>query len=282
MVPDAVTDGAEGALVSTRIQLDVEVPLGNGRAQRIRGVDILPLTGFMTTNPDATAGFALTAERTARLALVEAEGFSTSTRSSLAGESLVPIGNSLATALEGAEPAARAAMVTAFEPWRRMRPHGLVPADATPTAAWLFEPANGSLFGLLADGSGGGSEVEDIEDTFDRAERLLSGAALAADIASLLGLGGFSFVGGVWLQLEGTKLKKLKAATLMLATLQAPEGDIADLGGLGCSVAQSAAFEAAKILGGRFLGEAAERAVTVVGIADGATAMATGAGFFCS
>jgi hypothetical protein len=260
---------------------DIEVPLGNGRARRIRGVDILPLTGFMTTNSNATAGFALTAQRTARLALVEAEGFPTSTLSALAGETLVPIGNSLATALEGAEPAAREAMVAAFEPWRRMRPHGLVPADATPPAAWLFDPANGSLFGLLGDGSGGGSEVSDIEDTFDRAERLLDGADLAGDVASLLGLGGFSFAGGVWIQLEKTKLQKLKAATIMLATLVPPEGDIADLSGLGCAVAQEAAFAAAGGIAERFLTETAERALAGVEVADGATAMATGSGFFC-
>jgi hypothetical protein len=260
---------------------DVEVPLGNGRARRIRGVDILPLTGFMTTDPESASGFALTAERTARLSLVEAESFPISTPSALAGEQLVSIGNSLATALEGTDPAARAAMVAAFEPWRRMRPHGLVPADATPTAAWLFDPANGSLFGVLADASGGGSEVEEIEDTFDRAERLLGGVSLAGDVASLLGLGGFSFAFGIWGQLEATKLKKLKAATIMLATLQAPQDDIADLSGLGCSVAQAAAFEAARLLGGRLAGEAAERAVTLVGIADGATSMTTGSGFFC-
>ena len=265
----------------TTLYRDVQVPLGNGRARRIRGVDILPLADFMTTNADATAGFAITAERTARLALAEANAFPISTLAALAGETLVPIGNSLASAIKDADPAAVDSMAAAFEPWRTLRPHGLVPADATPPAAWLFDPSNGSMFGLLADGSGGGSEVEEIEDTFDRAESLLNGASLVGDIASLLGLGGFSFAGGIWLQLELTKMQKLKAATLMLATLQAPEDDIADLGDLACSVAQATVFEGASRIGGSIAGEAAERAVTIVGIADGATSMATGSGFFC-
>jgi hypothetical protein len=235
----------------------------------------------MTTDADATAGFTLTAQRTARLALQEADAFPTSTLSVLAGETLAPFGNSLASALEGADPAALDALALALEPWDAQRGHGLAPADATPTAAWLFDPMNGSMYGILADSTGGGSEVEDIEDTFDGAESLLNGASLVGDIASLLGLGGFSFAGGVWIQLELTKLKKLKAATLMLATLQAPEGDIADLSGLGCSIAQAAGFAAAGRAAGRIAGEAGERAVTIVGIADGATSMATGSGFFC-
>ncbi len=98
-------------------------------------------------------------------------------------------------------------MAAAIEPWRSLRPIGLVPADATPTAAWLFGPANGTLFGVLADGSGGGSGVQDINDTFDGAASLLNGASLVGDIASLLGLSGFSFVAGVWIHLELTKIQ---------------------------------------------------------------------------
>jgi hypothetical protein len=266
----------------TTLYREVHEPIGNGRARRVRAVDILPLSGFMSTDPDEASAFATTARRTARLALAEALAFPTSTHSALEGESLVAIGNSLASALEGADPAAVAAITVAYEPWRSMRPRGLVPVDATPPAAWLFEPANGTLFGILGDGSGGGSEVEEIEDTFDSAERLLSGASLVGDIASLLGIGGgFSFVGGVWLQLETTKLKKLKAATLMLATMEAPQDDIADLSDLGCSLAQAAAFEMAKAAMRGILGELGERAVTAVGVADGATSMTTGSGFFC-
>ena len=67
----------------------------------------------------------------------------------------------------------------------------------------------------------------------------------------------------------------------MLATLQAPEGDIADLGDLGCAIAQAGGFAIAGRAAGRLAGEAGERAVTIVGIADGATSMATGSGFFC-
>lgn len=159
-------------------------------------------------------------------------------------------------------------MDAAVEPWRAVRPRLLVPADGTSTAAWAFDGRTGSLVGLIADGSGGGSEEADIEDTFDAAESLLDGAGLASDIASAAGLGGFSFVGGVWIQLEKTKLQKLKAATLMLASMRPPEGDIADPGDLGCGIAAAAAFEAAGRIGGGILGDAGERAAAAASAAD--------------
>ena len=140
----------------------------------------------------------------------------------------------------------------------------------TPTAAWAFDGRTGSLVGLLADGSGGGSEEADIEDTFDAAESLLDGAGLVSDIASAAGLGGFSFVGGVWIQLEKTKLQKLKAATLMLASMRPPAGDIADLGDLGCGLGAAAGFEIGGRIGGRILGELGERAAAAASAADDA------------
>lgn len=260
---------------------DERQPTGEGRVRRVRAVDILPHAGFTTVDPNATAAFRSTARRTARLALAEAAVFPNSTFSALEGERLVPLGSSVHDALAGVEPGLIDAMAAAVEPWRRLRPLGLLPADGTPSAAWLFDRQAGGLYGVLADGSGGGSETEEIEDTFDRAGNLLDGAALGSDIASILGLGGLSFAGGVWLQLEKTKLQKLKAATLMLATLEAPEGDIADLSDLGCGLAQSVAFEGLGRMAGRFAGELGARAVTGVSIADGATSMATGSGFFC-
>ncbi len=259
----------------------LEIPNADGRVSRLRAVDILPHDGFLSTSADPVEAFRTTARRTARLALMEAAAFPTSTLAALAGETLVPIGRSLSDALAGVDPSIRAAMIAAVAPWRRLRPLGLVPADGTPTAAWLFDPRTGSTYGVLADGSGGGSEVEDIEDTFHDAESLLSGAKLLGSLASLLGLGGFSFAGGVWLQLELTKVQKLKAATLMLATLQPPEGDIADLSGLGCSLAQAAIFRGAGRLAGALAGEVGARAVTTVSFGNGATSMATGSGFFC-
>lgn len=251
------------------------VPDGTGRAVQRRAVDLLPSARFTTVDPDPVTAFAATARRTARLAIAEAAGFPTSTLTALQDDALVPVGFSIFDLLDPIDRDLARAMDAAVEPWRTVRPQLLIPADGTPTAAWAFDGRTGSLVGLLADGSGGGSEEADIEDTFDAAESLLDGAGLASDIASAAGLGGFSFVGGVWIQLEKTKLQKLKAATLMLASMRPPEGDIADLSDLGCGLAAAGAFEAAGRVGGGLLGELGERAAAAGSAADGA------GGFIC-
>jgi len=252
------------------------IPDGTGRAVHRRAVDLLPSARFTTVDPDPEAAFAATARRTARLAIAEAAAFPISTQAALDGEALVPVGFSVFDLLDPVDRDLARAMDAAVEPWRAVRPRLLIPADGTPTAAWAFDGRTGSLVGLLADGSGGGSEEADIEDTFDAAESLLDGAGLASDIASAAGLGGFSFVGGVWIQLEKTKLQKLKAATLMLASMRPPEGDIADLSDLGCGLAAAAAFEAAGRIGGRILGEAGERAAAAGSAMDGAGGFSCG------
>ncbi len=252
------------------------VPDGTGRAVHRRAVDLLPSARFTTVDPDPVTAFAATARRTARLAIAEAAGFPSSTLAALDGEALVEVGFSIFDLLDPISRDLARAMDAAVEPWRAVRPHLLIPADGTPTAAWAFDGRTGSLVGLLADGSGGGSEEADIEDTFDDAESLLDGAGLASDIASAAGLGGFSFVGGVWIQLEKTKLQKLKAATLMLASMRPPADDIADLSDLGCGLAAAAAFEAAGRIGGRVLGELGERAAAAGSAIDGAGGFSCG------
>lgn len=248
---------------------DMAVPDGTGRAVHRRAVDLLPSARFTTVDPDPVTAFAVTGRRTARLAIAEAAGFPTSTLAALRGAALVPVGFSIFDILDPIDRDLALAMDAAVEPWRAVRPRLLIPADGTPTAAWAFDGRTGSLVGILADGSGGGSEEADIEDTFDAAESLLDGAGLGSDIASAAGLGGFSFVGGVWIQLEKTKLQKLKAATLMLASMRPPEGDIADLSDLGCGMAAAAAFEAAGRIGGAVLGELGERAAAAASAGDG-------------
>jgi len=255
---------------------DVTVPDGTGRATIRRSVDLLPSARFTTVDDDPIRAFATTAAGTARLALAEAAGFPNSTATALKGEALVPVGFSIFDLLDPLDPALAKAMDAAVEPWRTVRPRLLIPADGTPTAAWAFDGRTGSLVGLLADASGGGSEEAEIEDTFDRAERLLSGASLLSDLSSAAGLGGFSFAGGVWIQLEQTKLKKLKAATLMLASMQPPREDIGDLSDLGCGIAASAAFEAAGRIGGRLFGELGGRAASAGSAADSAGGFSCG------
>lgn len=269
-LPD-VTDAPLTFEAGLRVVLHRErhVPVGSGRAAHIRAVDLLPAARFTTADTDPATAFAATARATARLAIAEATAFPTSTIAALNGETLVPVGFSIYDLLDPVGRDLALAMDAAVEPWRAVRPRLLIPADGTPTAAWAFDGRTGSLVGLLADGSGGGSETSDIEDAFDRAESMLDAAGVASDIASALGGPGFSFAGGVWISLERTKLQKLKAATLMLASMEAPEGDITDLSDLGCDLAAGAAFEAAGRVGGALAGDIGEQAAAAGSAADG-------------
>jgi hypothetical protein len=269
--------------VGLRVTLHREVvlPTGDGRARRLRSVDILPQTRFATTDTDPVAAFRTTARRTARLAVAESVVFPTSTRTTLQEATLVPVRSSLYSTLEGIDRQLVDALAEAITPWAAFRPLALVPQAGRPTAAWLFDAQTGSLYGVLADGSGGGSEVEEIEDTFESARRVLGVADLLSNVAAFAGLGGFSFAGGVWLQLEQTKMEKLKAATLMLATLDPPDDDIADLSDLGCGVAQAVATEAVSAIAGHLAGEFGERAVAALSVADSVASLARGEGLFC-
>lgn len=201
----------------------------------VRRVDVLPMLRVATVGGAPQARTRRTLERTARLALVEQAGFTTSTVSLLAGKALVlvPAGRKIGSVLKGAAAERLAALArVADDPvWRtRVR---FVAADASTAAFWAVTPRNGTLIGVLPDGSGGG-EVEEINAVFDRATTLLNNIGVAA---SVLGAG-FGF--GVWLSLEQTKLSKLHAATLTLATLEVQPGNIAGLGELPCSIATGA------------------------------------------
>lgn len=108
-------------------------------------------------------------------------------------------------------------------------------------------------------------------------EELLAAAPRdVSEIASFAGFGGFSLAANVWLQLEKTNMERLNAATIMLATLEAPRADLTDLSGLRCGVAQAIGMETAGSVAGGLVGEVGERAVTLVGIADGIAGLARG------
>jgi hypothetical protein len=238
----------------------------------LRRVDVLPLLRVATVGADARANLGRTLERTARLALVEQARYPTSTASLLADRALavIPAGRRIDSVLRGADAAALATLArVADDPvWRsRVR---LVAADASTAAFWAIAPRNGTLIGVLPDGSGGG-EVQEINAVFDRATTILNNIGVAA---SVLGAG-FGF--GVWLSVEGTKLSKLHAATLTIATMEVQPGDIGSLGELPCSIATGAV--------GPVLGAAgAKAAATVVGWLGTADAGmgAWGGGGICS
>ena len=201
----------------------------------VRRVDVLPMLRVATVGAEARARTQRTLERTARLALVEQARYTTSTGSLLAGKALavVPAGRKVGTVLDGADAEGLATLArVADDPvWRtRVR---FVAQDASTAAFWAVTPRNGTLVGVLPDGSGGG-EVQEINAVFNRATTILNNIGVAASAL------GANFGFGVLLSLEQTKLSKLHAATLTLATLEVQPGDIAALGELPCAIATGA------------------------------------------
>lgn len=225
----------------------------------IRRVDVLPMLRVSTVGADADACVKRTLERSARLALAEQAGYTASTGSLLAGKTLavVPAGRKVESVLQGAEAQALASLArVADDPvWRKRVRY--VAQDASTAAFWAVTPRNGTLIGVLPDGSGGG-EVAEINAVFNRATNVLNVVGVAASMM------GASFGFGVLLSLEQTKLSKLNAATLTLATLQVQPGDISGLGDLGCAVATGAV---GPVLGAVGAGTA-EKVVGWIGTAD--------------
>ena len=201
----------------------------------LRRVDVLPMLRVATVGAEAEARTLRTMERTARLALAEQARYETSTGALLAGKELavVPAGRKVETVLRGADGAGIASLFrVADDPvWRaRIR---YVAQDGSTGAFWAVTPRNGTLIGVLPDGSGGG-EVEEINAVFRRATNLLNNIGVAASVM------GASFGFGVLLSLEQTKLSKLHAATLTLATLEVQPGDIGNVDDLACGIATGA------------------------------------------
>ena len=78
-----------------------------------------------------------------------------------------------------------------------------------------------------------------------------------------------------------TALYAMEHATLMLATLRPPEGDIADLSNLACGLAQTLAFDRAGRIAGGLFGPGGSTVVTIGSLADGTSSVATGSGLIC-
>lgn len=261
----------------------------DGQPAAVRWLDLLPLAGFRTADADSARAFQLTAQRTARLALAESLFFSNSTAAAMKDKPLrlARSASDVQAALRaaGVDEAAARRLDALFAPWLAQRHTIAWAGDATP-AGWAVD-RQGSLWGVL----GGDGAVTAGGGSGGSASGILDGAMVAGDLAALLGLGGFSFAGGVWLLLAATIYKKLEAATALLAQLPtspddpAPDtsgaGSIPDPSDFGCSLAQSAAFEGISRLGGAFFGELFERIVSAASAVDGARSMATGSGFFC-
>ena len=172
-------------------------------------VDLFPIGPYRTADSDAAAAFATTLSRTAWLASVEDAMAAKTTRKLLDGQALAlakPF-----TGFDTALPSAPAATVAAFDLAGRDLTGGyrLPPASGSPVAFWHVDAKSGALLGVLDNGAGGGSG--DFECTVDIALKFFE---ILGDLASLLGLMGT--LGGVWLQLEITKARKLLGATILI------------------------------------------------------------------
>jgi hypothetical protein len=262
----------------------------DGKSAATRWVDLLPLAGFRTADGDPARAFRLTAQRTARLALAESLAFPSSTVAALRGKALRPA-RSESDILQplraaGADEATLRRMSDLFAPWLAPGSRVLWSGDAT-LAGWALD-ASGAVWGILG---GDGAQTAGGGSAGFSPTSILDAAMLAGDVAAFVGLGGFSFAGGVWLALAATIYKKVEAATALLAQLPVSPDDpapdasgaagIADPSDIGCALAQAAAFEAVSRVGGALFGELFERMVSAVSALDGARSMGAGSGFFC-
>ncbi|HET7181443.1 MAG TPA: twin-arginine translocation signal domain-containing protein [Candidatus Limnocylindrales bacterium] len=272
-------DDAAGPLTfetNLRMTLHTSIDRPDPDAQNLHrhtGVDILPHTTFATVESDPVRAFQTTARRTARLALAEAAAFPSSTIASMQREALVVAPGSILDVLTplGVERPKIDAVARVIDGFGSQPRLAVIPKSAD-LAGWYFDRANGSLFGVLWNGAGGAEEVEEIKRVFDQIDRTLTMAGVYNDVAGLLGFGGLSLAGGAWLTLEATKLKKLGAATVAIATLEDGSvplpSDLLSLNELGCNLLQSLAMSALPDVIGALGGTSPEEIATIVSLTD--------------
>ncbi|MGQ0848351.1 MAG: VWA domain-containing protein [Actinomycetota bacterium] len=199
-------------------------------AGALRKVDVLPLTTFATVADDRTLAFRRTVERTARLAAVEAALYSDSTEGRLSGRSLTylpPLGG---LSLQG--PLAGHARIVNGYPDR----HRLHPEEPSDFAFWTVDE-NGTVLGVLPDGSGGGASLEEIAAECKETGRK----------AAVLQLGEFAeglpYAAVVSLQKAiSTQILRYAAVVTTIENPQVPE-ECGGLGDLGCDLVKDTLSE---------------------------------------
>lgn len=124
--------------------------------RRVHRSDILQSTTLESTAATGEAAYKQTLEASCRLALAESKVFSKSTVSLLKGVALTRLPGSSGNDVSFLPDALRPVwtkLVTQYAAFDR-----LVPTAGAPLAMWAIDPATGSAFGVLEDGSGGGQE----------------------------------------------------------------------------------------------------------------------------
>ncbi len=237
--------------IGPRMVLLAQRPLWDGSL--ISRADILPFTRFVTAGPEPREAFRVNVERTARLAIAEEMLFEDSTSSRLRGRVMDGLAPFAPAPRDGAI-AGQAGVLDRYAAW-----HRLVPRDGEPFAFWAVD-ANGSVIGVLPDGSGGGS-------TKSKANEQCKTVGQAAGMVDLVGPAvGLPFAWGAFVALGKAIAKQAFREAAIIESLGGPLPDTSECGApsdFPCDVAKSAFYDA--IPYGKF-----------VAAFDAATAAATG------
>lgn len=182
-LPDTVTtdsvtypDALRTVLLSTRPVF--------GTDEIHRQADVLALTRYRTVSEDPERSLRLTAERTARTAVVEQALFDDSAASILDGRTLTATNPEN---LEWTGPNADAHRRIVDERWSQE--FAIVPEDGgDPFAFWAVDEDTGGILGVLADGSGGGQSVARINEQIERINRVIDYLNYAFIVAGQVGV----------------------------------------------------------------------------------------------
>jgi len=192
-------------------------PLGRD-GRRVSRVDILPVSRFATAVADPRQAVRTTLRRTARLAQAEAAYFGTSTLSLLEGKTLGLMRRDL-PAIRALDPGRRLSWNEAL----RDTGQDWIVGDAAagPLAFFQVSRRSGELLAVLPDGSGGGSQVEDMVAFADKLKTVMDlyEAATWTPSGAIHGAPGLSAV-AAW----GQVLARLYAAVTVTIAMLGVEG----------------------------------------------------------
>ncbi|MGA9598215.1 MAG: VWA domain-containing protein [Acidimicrobiia bacterium] len=246
-----VADGPPTFEVAPRMVLLTRRPTYAGGA--VRRTDILPFTKFATASTDPAEAFRLTAQRTARLALVESDIFTDSTASRLDGRPL----ELLAPAVPGSREGAYALQAALLDRWAA--DYRLIPGDEGEFAFWAIDK-RGSVLGILPDGSGGGA-------SFDGNAQCKAMNQTFSALDLLGGLFGLPFAFGAFLALGKAIAKQAYREAAIIASLG---GDMPDTSQCGDPVKDVPCDLAKDLISGLAHPlEAASKVEKVYGVAQG-------------
>jgi hypothetical protein len=240
-LPDTVTaDSVTYPDALRTVLYTIQPRFGTDEIHRL--ADVLTLARYRTVTEDPERSARLTAERTARIAIVEQTLFSESATSILDGRTLSATDPD---DLEWTGPNADAHRAIVEERWSRES--AIVPAEGgDPFAFWGVDRGTGAIIGVLADGSGGGRRIDRINEQIERIDRVIDylnyAFIVAGNVGVITGPGAAAF--GVILQ-YGQMLARLYGnVSIALVTMDAstlPQQLERTVAALSCMLAEDVA-----------------------------------------